>query len=128
MKEIQELTTRWLECLSKKDMPGILNLYRSDAALMPTLRDKIHKTPAERENYFNFFLGFPNFHGIVQDQYSRCYGDFAINTGSYKFIYTQDQKDVEILARFTFSYKKEDGRWLIVDHHSSAFPEKSLSL
>jgi len=128
MKEIQELLTKWLDCLSKKDMAGILSLCRSDAALMPTLRDKIHKTPSEREDYFNFFLSFPDLRGIVQNQYSRCYGDFAINTGSYKFIFSQGRKDVEVFARFTFTYKKEEGCWLIIDHHSSAFPERDLSL
>jgi len=51
------------------------------------------------------------------------YGDMAINTGSYTFSQVDDGKEVLRPARFSFVYRKTGGKWLIVDHHSSAVPE-----
>jgi hypothetical protein len=124
MNDITNLLKVWLERLSHKDLEGILALYSNDAALMPTLRNKIHKTPAERKEYFEFFLNFPELHGEILTQYPRQYGDVAINTGVYKFIFSRAGQETEIFARFSFSYKKEKDKWLIIDHHSSAFPEE----
>ncbi|HCI48310.1 MAG: hypothetical protein A2977_02860 [Alphaproteobacteria bacterium RIFCSPLOWO2_01_FULL_45_8] len=123
MNEIKDLPAVWLDHLARKDLSGILSLYAEEAALMPTLRNKLHKTPVERKEYFEFFLSFPDLHGVVINQYSRSYGDVAINTGVYKFIFLRQEEEIEIFARFSFTYKKEKGRWLIIDHHSSAFPE-----
>lgn len=121
---IEDLVSLWLDCLARKDLHGISSLYAQEAALMPTLRDKVHKTPEERQEYFEFFLGFPGLHGIVINQYARSYGETALNTGVYKFIFQKDGKEDTLFARFSFTYKKENDRWLIVDHHSSAFPER----
>lgn len=123
MNDIKNLLKMWLDRLSHKDLDGILALYSHEAALMPTLRNKIHKTPAERKEYFEFFLSFPNLHGEVLTQYTRRYGDVGINTGVYKFIFSRADQETEIFARFSFTYKLEKDQWLIIDHHSSAFPE-----
>lgn len=123
MNTIENQLSLWLECLAQKDLKGILALYAKDAALMPTLRNKIHKTDEERKEYFEFFLSFPQLHGVVLNQYARLYGDVAINTGVYKFIFLKAGQETEIFARFSFTYKKENYQWLIIDHHSSAFPE-----
>lgn len=125
MNEIESLLSLWLDRLAHKDLSGILSLYAEDAALMPTLRNKIHKTLAERKEYFEFFLSFPELHGVVLTQYSRFYGDVAINTGIYKFIFLRSGQETEIFARFSFTYKKDQDQWLIIDHHSSAFPEEN---
>lgn len=123
MNTIENQLSLWLNCLKQKDLDGILSLYAQDAALMPTLRNKIHKTYEERKEYFEFFLSFPDLHGVVIDHYARIYGEVAINTGVYKFIFLKAGQETEIFARFSFTYKREKDRWLIIDHHSSAFPE-----
>lgn len=123
-ENVNHLVQQWLDLLAQKDLEGILELYCPEAALMPTLRNKIHKTRDERKEYFEFFLSFPKLHGTIISQYSRFYGNVAINTGVYKFLFLQNGLEAEIFARFSFIHKKENDRWLIVDHHSSAFPEK----
>jgi hypothetical protein len=40
--------------------------------------------------------------------------------------YPEGPKKVQ--ARYTFIYKKTAGEWKIVEHHSSAMPEKKASL
>jgi len=56
------------------------------------------------------------------DQLIRVYGNTAINTGYYTFNYVKDGKPAAIPARYSFVYVKQGGKWLIVDHHSSAVP------
>ena len=121
--KIEDLVCVWLDCLARKDLKNILSLYADEAALMPTLRDKIHRTAKERKEYFEFFLSFPHLRGIVINQYARSHGEIALNTGVYKFVFEKDGQETTLFARFSFTYKKENGNWLIVDHHSSAFPE-----
>jgi hypothetical protein len=50
------------------------------------------------------------------------YGEMAINTGSYTFSNVRDGQPVTRPARFSFTYRQRDGRWMIVDHHSSDVP------
>jgi hypothetical protein len=56
------------------------------------------------------------------DQLIRVYGNTAINTGYYTFSYVKDGQPRTIPARYSFVYVKQGGKWLIVDHHSSAMP------
>lgn len=58
------------------------------------------------------------------DRAIRVFGGiFAVNTGSYRFTgVTRDGQPRDTPARYSFAVVKRDGRWLIVDHHSSAVP------
>jgi hypothetical protein len=52
----------------------------------------------------------------------QVFGDVAINTGFYTRTSVQDGKEVKNPARFTFVYQLRQGKWMIVEHHSSALP------
>jgi hypothetical protein len=47
----------------------------------------------------------------------------AINSGIYTFDIVKDGKPGKVQARYSFTYIKKDGKWLIADHHSSGMPE-----
>jgi uncharacterized protein (TIGR02246 family) len=51
----------------------------------------------------------------------------AIDTGVYVFTLTQDGKQQQVEARYTFVYELRRGKWLIVNHHSSAMPEQTAT-
>ena len=49
--------------------------------------------------------------------------DAAIDTGLYQFTLTNRNGSRSVVnARYTFVYERRGGRWLIVNHHSSAVP------
>jgi hypothetical protein len=52
----------------------------------------------------------------------RVLGDVAINSGAYTFTAQRIGQPDPRPARFTLTYRLRDGRWLIVDHHSSSVP------
>ena len=47
----------------------------------------------------------------------------AINSGIYTFDIVRDGQPAKVQARYSFTYKKENGAWKIADHHSSGMPE-----
>lgn len=62
--------------------------------------------------------------GMVQ-----VHGDIGIHAGDYTFMWqAADGSDVEVDARYTFSYRKEADGWKIVEHHSSAMPSAPAGL
>lgn len=59
----------------------------------------------------------------------RMHGDIAIQAGDYTFMWqAADGSDVEVDARFTFSFRREKDGWMIVEHHSSAMPAAPAAL
>jgi hypothetical protein len=45
-----------------------------------------------------------------------------LNTGYYTFSYGKDGETKTLPARYSFTFVKTGGNWMIVDHHSSAMP------
>ena len=60
--------------------------------------------------------------GGLGEQLIRVYGDTAINSGAYTFVAMIQGQPRTLPARYSFTYRKVDGQWLIADHHSSALP------
>ena len=121
--QIAEVTQKWIDGMTRHDIESVVALYDSDAILWgtrsPTLRDK----PTTVREYFNILKTVPpSYKAVLGEEHIRVYGDMAINTGTYTFSEVRDGKEVKRPARFSFVYRYHDGRWLIVDHHSSAVP------
>jgi hypothetical protein len=61
-------------------------------------------------------------HNVCPAAWAEAFSDTAINTGYYTFTYVKDGESKSVPARSSFVYAKRNGRWMIVDHHSSAMP------
>jgi uncharacterized protein (TIGR02246 family) len=123
-EDVAAATQAWADAMTSHDVDRVLALYDSEAVLWgtrsPTLRDS---PPALRE-YFNTLRTVPpSYKAVLGEQRVRIYGDMAINSGTYTFSEVRDGKEITRPARFSFVYRNRNGRWLIVDHHSSAVPE-----
>jgi uncharacterized protein (TIGR02246 family) len=122
-EQVAAATRAWADAMTRHDIEGVLALYDPEAVLWgtrsPTLRDK----PATVRQYFDILRTVPpSYKAVLGEQRIRIYGDTAINTGTYTFSEARDGKEIARPARFSFVYRNRDGRWLIVDHHSSAVP------
>jgi uncharacterized protein (TIGR02246 family) len=123
MSDVEAATGQWIAAFNHKDAKGIVSLYAKDAVFFgtssPVLRDK-------PELVWDYFKGLPTLGDSIVtlgEHRIQVFDDVAINTGYYTRSATQDGKKVESPARFTFVYAKRDGKWLIVNHHSSALPQ-----
>ena len=122
-QEILGLFEKWNEALQTGDPKQVVAMYAKDGEgmLLPTASALIRHNHAEIEDYFVHFLA-KNPVGTIIESNIRVYGDIAINSGLYTFTLDGDDGRIEVEARFTYVYKKEDDDWLILEHHSSILP------
>ncbi|SDZ27369.1 conserved hypothetical protein [Amycolatopsis xylanica] len=124
-QDVAALFPAWNAALATGDADKVADLYAPDAVLLPTVSDKVRTTRADIVDYFKHFLENKPSGTIESEVISVLDQDSAINAGIYRFALTKDGKTQEVRARYTFVYELRDGKWLIVNHHSSAMPGKA---
>ncbi len=123
-EDVTSATQAWIDAMTSHDIERVLALYDSQAVLWGTRSPKLRDSPAAVRDYFNILRTVPpSYKVVLGEQRIRIYGDIAINTGTYTFSEVRDGKEILRPARYSFVYLNRGGRWLIVDHHSSAVPE-----
>lgn len=124
--QVAAATQAWIDAMGSHDPARVAALYAPDAVLWGTTSPTIRDNPAAIRDYFNLLTRVPpDYKGILGEQRIRIYGDIAINTGTYTFVGPARDaagNPIRRPSRFSFVYRKRDGHWLIVDHHSSAVP------
>jgi uncharacterized protein (TIGR02246 family) len=122
-QQIADLFPQWNAALATGDPQRVADLYAPDGVLLPTVSNQVRRTRAEIVDYFTTFLKAKP-QGVIEDEIVDVLdADTAVNTGVYRFTLTKDGKPQEVRARYTYVYELRDGKWLIVNHHSSAMPE-----
>ena len=120
--QVAEATGEWIATFNTRDAARISALYAPDAILWGTVSQTIRTTPGEILEYFEESSARrPNLRMVLGEYHVRLYGDIAINSGYYASHNPVEGKDVVIPMRFTFTYRREGDRWMIVNHHSSRF-------
>jgi len=122
-EDLAAVAAKWAEAFSDEKPDRILALYDKEAVLWGTLSPKRRDNAEAIHDYMaTAFAALPGHKVSFGDQLIRIYGDTAINTGYYTFSYVKDGESKTLPARYSFVYVKRNGRWMIVDHHSSAMP------
>jgi uncharacterized protein (TIGR02246 family) len=124
-EDVAAATRAWIEAMNSRDPERVVVLYDPEAVLWGTVSPTIRDSPSAIRDYFKTLPAFPpEYKGVIGEQRVRIYGDTAINSGTYTFssVAVRDGKPINIAARFSFVYRNRDGRWLIIDHHSSVVP------
>lgn len=122
-EQIKALFADWNAALATGDPQKVADRYAPNAVLLPTVSNQVRSTRAEIVDYFEHFLKSKPQGTILDSHVAVLDADDAIDAGTYRFALTKDGKPTTVDARYTFVYEKLDGKWLIVNHHSSAMPE-----
>jgi uncharacterized protein (TIGR02246 family) len=117
--EILSLFDEWNNALQTGEPKNVATLYETNGILLPTVSNKVRHNHAEIEDYFVHFLA-KGPKGVINEANVRTFGEVAINSGVYTFTFDDDSS---VQARFTFVYRWNGQRWMIVEHHSSQMPE-----
>lgn len=124
-QEIAALFDRWNAALATGRVDEVVKLYAKNAVLQPTVSNEVRTTSAAIKDYFEHFLPLKP-KGVINSREIRVLDEnTALDAGVYTFSLVKAGKSVKVQARYTFLYEKVDGDWKIMDHHSSAMPEKT---
>jgi uncharacterized protein (TIGR02246 family) len=124
-EQIEALFADWNAALATGDPDKVADRYAPNAVLLPTVSNQVRSTRAEIVDYFQHFLENKPKGQILDSHVAVLNANDAIDAGTYRFTLTKDGQESTVDARYTFVYEKLDGRWLIVNHHSSAMPESA---
>lgn len=119
-QEVEALFGDWNRALATGDAQRVADLYAPDAVLLPTLSDEVRSDRDGIVDYFEHFLAAKPSGEVLESHVAVLGPDTAIDAGVYRFALAANGTRVE--ARYTFAYERVDGKWLIVNHHSSAMP------
>lgn len=123
-KEIAGLFDRWKAALATGEPEEVAKLYAPNGILAPTVSNEVRATPAAIRDYFVHFLPLKP-QGVVNYRELRVLDDnTALDAGVYTFTLIKEGKPTKVQARYTYVYEKIKGEWKIMNHHSSALPEK----
>jgi uncharacterized protein (TIGR02246 family) len=123
-QEIAALFDQWNAALAGGDAGAVAELYAADGVLLPTLSSVVRSNRDQIAEYFAKDFLPKNPQGTITESHIRILDDEnAAHSGNYRFSLTgKDGDKTSVDARFTYVYEKIDGKWLIVEHHSSAAP------
>ncbi len=123
IKQVQNLLKQWITHVHKSDVPSVIALYADKSVLHPTFQDKMITNQKDKVTYFTHFLSKNPKAKILQNK-SYNHVNLAINTGIYRFSYTDQGKKHRVTARYTFTYEYLQKQWLITSHVSAEAPKK----
>lgn len=121
-QEIVESIDHWLSSFSDETTNNICNLYDEQASLWGTLSPIRRDSVVLIKDYFENIFKYPNRSAEIVDSSIRLFNDIAICNGVYTFRWFNGDIEVKTTARFSFVYINKNGRWYIVEHHSSFMP------
>jgi uncharacterized protein (TIGR02246 family) len=121
--DVAAATQAWAAAYDGRDPAQVLALYAPDAVLWGTVSPILRDTPALIRDYFKSMPERPHARVTIGEHRVRVFGNIAINTGYYTFTNVRADGTTETNpSRFSFTYRLRDGKWWIVDHHSSRVP------
>ena len=120
--QVAAATAEWISTFNTRDPARISALYAPDAILWGTVSRTIRTKPEEILEYFiESAARRPALRMSLGEYHVRVYGDIAINSGYYTSRNPVDGQEVVTPMRFTFTYRRQGDRWMIINHHSSRF-------
>jgi uncharacterized protein (TIGR02246 family) len=123
-QDVQAALKAWADIYAANDGDKSAALYAPDARLWGTTAEKQTIGQSEVRDYFRARPDVLKSRVVEYGEHScRNYDQVGVCSGHYEFSLTLAQGSVrKIPARFSMVFVKQDGRWLIVDHHSSVLP------
>lgn len=117
--KIAAATAAWVEAFNSRDPARISALYDADAVLSDTNEFKPRMGAAAIGEYYKNAAKRPTQRVALGERNVRLLGDTAIDSGTMTFFEMRDGNATTTPARYSLTYQKRGGKWLIVDHQAA---------
>lgn len=117
--QVRAATASWVAAYNSRDPARIMAFYAPDAVFWGTTSAALRATPEAIADYFKDAGKRPHARVELVEQHVRVFGQLALNSGRYVFHDLRNGQAVSRPARFSMAFAFRDGRWILVDHHSS---------
>jgi len=117
----------WNKALKTKNDATVANMYASsDISFLPTVSPNFIRDNADAKMYFTDFLKKEPEGTITSHEVQPFSPDSYLHSGMYTFMVGPASARSAVKARFSYVWKKIDGTWKIIHHHSSVLPGSDL--
>jgi hypothetical protein len=120
--KVEDAIKGWKAAVESRNIDKIVSFYDKKAIMFPAFAIKPLTTRAQLTEYYKKVTANPDVKVEITETHPRQFGNVALNSGLYTLSYTQEGESIVIPSRFSFTYILKDGKWVIVDHHSSKVP------
>jgi len=113
------LPETWAAAFNECSAAKFAGLYHPVATLWGTNANSLTTAPEGVRFYFDQVCAMqPPVKVTIGERTTQVFGEAATSSGTYTFV----RGEKSFPARFSFAYLRADGKWLIVQHHSSLMP------
>lgn len=121
--EVRALLDEWVARVGRRDAAAVADLYHPSAQFWGTLASHVRDEPVEVLDYFQRFLDRDRIEACIGSLRLREHGGLVLAAGHYIFNWRDrpDSDEIKARTRFTFAFGRPDGKWAILQHHSSAW-------
>jgi uncharacterized protein (TIGR02246 family) len=118
IQEGSSLLDAWAEAFNTREPERVAAMYAEDALLHGTSLAQLRVGIAQIRSYFRgtSTVEFGERHFV------RLSDDNLLGVGHYHFSRIEDGREIVTAARFTFIFRRREGAWKVLHHHSSAEP------
>ena len=120
--QIAAATSAWLDAFNSRDATRFASLYDGEAVLTDASEARPRVGAAAIADYYRANAQRSTQRAALGERSIRVLGDTAIDSGTLTFFEMRDGQATTVPARYSLTYRKSGGKWLIVDHQSSPAP------
>jgi uncharacterized protein (TIGR02246 family) len=121
--QILAATAAWVEAFNSRDPARLAALYDAEAVLTDAAEPRPRIGAAAIAEYYKKAAQRPTQRVALGERNLRLLGDdTAIDSGTLTYFEMRDGNATTTPGRYSLTYQKRGGKWLIVDHQSSPAP------
>jgi uncharacterized protein (TIGR02246 family) len=120
--QVVAATAAWVEAFNSRDAARIAALYDAEAVLTDAAEPQPRVGAGAIADYYKSAARRPTQRVALGERNVRLLGDTAIDSGTLTYFEMRDGNATTTPGRYSLTYQKRGGKWLIVDHQSSPAP------
>ena len=122
-EQVAAATAAWVEAFNSRDPARISALYDAEAVLTDAGEPRPRIGAAAIAEYYRNAAKRSTQRVALGERKVRLLGDTAIDSGTLTYFEMRDGKATTTPGRYSLTYQRRGGKWLVVDHQTSLTPQ-----